>query len=120
MEYAASIAQRSDMRTKHGCVIIDYKGSIISAAYNKTLNIPSHKLKEYDRNNKISRHAEENALRNVDKRKLCGARLYVVRSGGCFETNSFFMNSKPCKRCTAIIETCMKKFGLKSVYYSSG
>jgi len=120
MQYAADIAQRSDMRSKHGCVIVDSKGSIISAAYNKTLNISSHKLKVYDRNNKVSRHAEENALRHVDKRKLCGARLYVVRSGGCINTDHYLMNSKPCKRCTDIIETCMRKFGLKVVYYSSG
>ena len=119
MQYAADIAQRSDMRTKHGCVIVDYKGSIISVAYNKTLNIPPHKLKEYDRSNKISRHAEENALRHVDRRKLCGARLYVVRSENTNLENCF-MNSKPCKRCSAIIETCMRKFGLKVVYYSSG
>ena len=119
MQYAAQIAQRSDMRNKHGCVIIDNKGSIISVAYNKTLNIPAHKLKTFDKNNKTSRHAEENALRHVDKRKLCGARLYVVRSGPCNDPNPF-MNSKPCKRCTSIIETCMDKFGLKVVYYSSG
>jgi deoxycytidylate deaminase len=120
MEYAANIAQRSDMRTKHGCVIIDKKGTIISSAYNKTLNLSTNKFKKYDRNNKISRHAEENALWNVDKRKLYGARLYVVRSGGCLKTDHFYMNSKPCKKCTYIIEECMKKFGLKVVYYSSG
>ena len=118
MDYAANLAQRSDMRTKHGCVIVDNKGSIISEAYNKTINLPPHKLKNYDRNNKISRHAEENALRNVDKRKLYGARLYVVRSNDI--NDNFFMNSKPCLKCTAIIEKCMRKFGLKVVYYSSG
>jgi len=120
MQYAADIALRSDMRSKHGCVIVDSKGSIISTAYNKTLNISSHKLKVYDRNNKVSRHAEENALRHVDKRKLSGARLYVVRSGGCINADHLLMNSKPCKRCTDIIETCMRKFGLKVAYYSSG
>jgi deoxycytidylate deaminase len=119
MQYAADIAQRSDMRTKHGCVIIDNKGTIISTAYNKTLNISPHKLKEYDRSNKISRHAEENALRHVDRRKLSGARLYVVRSENT-SINNCFMNSKPCKRCSDIIESCMRRFGLKAVYYSSG
>ena len=123
MHYAAHIAQRSDMRSKHGCVIIDNKGNIISTAYNKTLNISNEKLRNYDKNNKVSQHAEENALRHVDKRKLCGARLYVVRSV-CQDhkdnKDHILMNSKPCKRCTSIIETCMKKFGLKSVYYSDG
>ena len=121
MHVALDIAQKSDMRSKHGCVIIDKKGNIISSACNKTLNLPRTSLfnkKDFDKNTKISRHAEENALRNVDPRKLSGARLYVVRSG-MNPSNPLFMNSKPCKRCTAIIEACMKKFGLKIVYYSS-
>jgi len=29
------------------------------------------------------------------------------------------MNSKPCKRCTCIIKTCMKKYGLKVAYYTT-
>ena len=70
------------------------------------------------KNIKISYHAEENALRNVDPKKLCGARLYVFRWTN-IDTKPNCMNSKPCKQCTVIIESCMKKFGLKTVYYSS-
>jgi deoxycytidylate deaminase len=115
MKYAATIANKSDMEKKHGCVIIDKKGCIISTAYNKTLNIPPHQLKTYDKSNKFSRHAEENALWNVNKKKLYGAKLYVVRTG-----SSLLLNSKPCKKCMDIIETCMVKYGLKVAYYSSG
>jgi deoxycytidylate deaminase len=120
MLHAANIAIKSDMRSKHGCVIVDKKGNIISAAHNSAINITDKSTldKTYKKGNKISRHAEENALRMVDPKKLDGAKLYVVRSG-IKPNNPLFMNSKPCARCTAIINACMKKFGLKVVYYSS-
>jgi len=118
LNFAANIAQRSDMRTKHGCIIIDNKGNIISTAYNKTLNLSSEKLKKFDKNNKVSRHAEENALFKVDKRKLFGAKLYVVRTVSLNENENILLNSKPCEKCKNIIEKYMKKFGLKKVYYT--
>jgi len=118
MEYCSDIALKSDMRSKHGCIIVDKNGNIISTAYNKTLNISPHKLKNLNKDDKFSVHAEENALNNVDKTKLYGAKLYVIRLGGNIENNPLILNSKPCKRCTSIIEKCMKKFGLKRVYYS--
>ena len=81
MLHAANIAIKSDMRSKHGCVIVDKKGNIISAAHNSAINITdkSNLDKTYKKGNKISRHAEENALRMVDPKKLDGAKLYVVR-----------------------------------------
>lgn len=120
MQHAANIAEKSDMRSKHGCVIVDKKGNIISAACNNAINlsVKSDLDKTFRKGNKISRHAEENALRMVDPKKLHGAKLYVVR-WGIKPHNPLFMNSKPCARCTAIIEACMKKFGLKTVFYSS-
>lgn len=119
MHEALRIAKKSDMRSKHGCVIIDNKGNIISSACNKTINLPCdvYSKKNIDKYTKISRHAEENALRCVNNKKLYGAKLYVIR-WGVIDSNPVFMNSKPCERCTCIINTCMKKFGLKVVYYS--
>jgi len=123
MMIAIEVAKKSDMRCKHGCVIIDNKGNIISTGYNKMIPASCNILKlnlykeDFERC-KLSRHAEENALRNADPRKLCGAKLYVVRWGNK-DNNPLFMQSKPCKRCTLIIESCMKKFGLRVVYYSN-
>ena len=123
MMVALEVAKKSDMRCKHGCVIIDTKGNIISTGYNKMIPSACNLLKikickeEFERKYKISRHAEENALRNADPKKLYGAKLYVVRWGD-LDNNPLFMKSKPCKRCTLIIESCMKKFGLRVVYYS--
>ena len=122
IEYAREIAMKSDMKNKHGCVIIDYRKTVISAECNKTINISQKKLhnKIFDKNKKISRHAEENALRNADNSKLCGATLYIVRTGIDDNNNNIFMNSKPCEKCTSIINSCIRKFGLKVVYYTTG
>ena len=121
MEIAHDIAMKSDMRSKHGCVITDYRKTILAVECNKTINISQKVLHNIDFNkkNKISRHAEENALRNVDSTKLYGATLYVVRAGFNANKDKVYMNSKPCERCTSIINTCIKKFGLKAVYYST-
>jgi len=120
IRYALKIAEKSDMKCKHGCVIIDKKGSIISAQHNKMIYVPNIKElnKKFQKGKKMSIHAEENALRNVDQTKLNGATMYVVRKG-CEENNLLCMNSKPCKRCTVIINVFMKKHGLKNVMYSS-
>lgn len=121
LDTAHKIALKSDMQHKHGCVIVDNKGNIISSGYNKFLNIPNDKIKIFkkDTNVKLSRHAEEMALKNVDPKKLDGAKLYIVRIN--LDENNIcndFLYSKPCKKCTSIIHSCMKKFGLKTVYYT--
>lgn len=113
---AIEIAKKSDMRVKHGCIIIDNKGTIISKACNKMLNFDTEKIKNRDQYLKVSYHAEENALKQVNPKKLFGAKLYVVRYGN--SDSNFFMNSKPCNRCTIIIDKYMKKYGLKNVFYS--
>ena len=117
--YALELSKKSTMQNKHGIVIVDKKGNIISTGYNQILFVPKEKIKIYNKNTniKISRHAEEVALKNADPRKLNGAKLYVIRWTTC-NGNTIFTNSKPCKRCTSIIETCIKKCGLKVVYYT--
>jgi len=126
MLYAVELAKKSNMANKHGSVIVDNKGNIISTGFNKMIYVPKDKLKIFDKNTrvKISNHAEEVALKKADPKKLNGAKLYIIRAalgtetGFCGEA-PIFMNSKPCKRCTQIIESCIKRFGLKVVYYSS-
>jgi len=115
---AIDAAKKSDMNNKHGCVIIDNKGKIISTAFNRSLNITKAQFQNFNNNTKISYHAEENALRNVDHKKLCGAKLYVIRYG-IHNANPLLMNSKPCSKCKVIIEKYMKHFGLKVAYYST-
>lgn len=121
MEIAHDAAMKSDMRSKHGCVITDYRKTILAVECNKTNNISRKSLLnlDFNKNNKISQHAEEKALRNVDCSKLYGASLYVVRAAYDNNNQRIFMNSKPCDKCTSIINSCMRKFGLKVVYYST-
>ena len=115
VDEAMNLAKNSTMRSKHGSIIIDKKGNVISSAWNTATLGKSNIDERYKNGEKISRHAEENVLRFADPRKLCGARLYVVRCGQDDQP----LNSKPCKRCMAIINSCMKKYGLKVVYYTS-
>ena len=114
--HACIIAEKSDMKCKHGCVILDKKGKKISSACNTSVLGESDIDKRYKNGKRISIHAEENALRCVDIKKLNGARLYVFRKG----QGDQILNSKPCERCITIINSFMKKYGLKIVYYSAG
>ncbi len=118
---AVNIAKKSNMRAKHGCVIVK-QGKIISTGYNRTLGNNKYQSRDVSKENKISQgrysiHAEQDALRNSDPKELEGAKLYVIRLG-CTDLNPFFMNSHPCKKCTNIINKFMEKHGLKKVYYS--
>jgi hypothetical protein len=88
----------------------------IAEGWNKSIYFSSKSPdSDYMNGKKISIHAEEMALKNADPKKLRGARLYVVRN-----SNGHFLNSMPCERCMSIINFCMKKHGLKVVYYSGG
>lgn len=120
METCVEVAKKSNMNSKHGCIIIDKKGSIISSACNKrrcidTEHIPDIRIR---RQKKFSKHAEETALKNVNRNDLKGATLYVVRYG-YNDSNPYFMNSKPCEKCTAIINAAINRHGLKAAYYST-
>lgn len=117
--YAIESAKKSNMNNKHGCVIVDNRGNIISVGFNKMLCVSKNKLEIFNKNTrvKISNHAEEVALKRADPKKLNGAKLYVIRLGPTNDDLTL-MNSKPCKRCTSIIESCTKKFGIKAVYYT--
>ena len=89
---------------------------IVSTGWNYCIFMSSFDPHPYYMNGKkVSVHAEEHALRRADPRMLNGASLYVVRK----MCDGNLTNSKPCKRCESIILSCMKKYGLKNVYYST-
>jgi deoxycytidylate deaminase len=93
------------------------KNKVVSQGWNYYIrNISSNNANlMYKKGKKVSIHAEEDALRKADPRKLKGASLYVVRKS----CTGDLVNSTPCDRCSSIINSCMKKYGLKAVYYSS-
>lgn len=64
-------------------------------------------------------HAERNVVKKLgDYNKLRGADMYVMRCGRGINCENF-MNSKPCHDCEYFLNKCMRKYGLKNVYYTS-
>jgi hypothetical protein len=60
-------------------------------------------------------HAERAAIKQLgDMSKLKGATMVVVRVG----VRGDLMISKPCRECQPCLEKCMRKHGLRCVYYS--
>lgn len=110
---ALDVAEKSHVRMKHGCVIIDSHGSLVSQGCNRYEGI-ANIYKPYMLGRRCSVHAEEMALRNADPKRLMGASMYIVRI-----SQNETMNSKPCARCKILIEKFMRKYGLKNAYYSS-
>ena len=101
IESAIEIATHSDMRQKHGAVIV-HRNKIIARGHNKKDNFSE----------KTSLHAEVAAIIDMKKNRRCpeNATLYVIHLGTCGTKNS-----KPCVNCErSIIES-----GIKRVYFSS-
>ena len=119
MSICSEIAEKSNMRCKHGCIIVDKNGKIISVAYNRRNGLPDKHIEDSSKRPFFSRHAEQTALKNVNRLDLNGATLYVVRCGHV-NGEKCFLNSKPCTICTPKIKACMKNYGLKAAYYSTG
>lgn len=110
-------ATKSSMNMRHGCVIIDRKGDVIAKACNRYTGLRNLSI-PYVAGKKMSCHAEENALSQVDPKRLHGARLYVTRISDCNGVTTL-KYSKPCVHCTAIIHKYMKNYGLQKVFYTS-
>ena len=64
-------------------------------------------------------HAEKNVVKHLgDYSKMKGSDMYVMRRGRG-ENNTTLMNSKPCPDCELFLQKCMRKYGLRNVYYTS-
>jgi len=113
VEHAIDEAEKSHVRMKHGCVIIDSHGSLVSKGCNRYEGVMNLD-KPYCRGQRTTCHAEESALRSADPKRLMGARMYIVRV-----SHNTHMNSKPCDRCHLLIEKFMRKYGLKTAYYTT-
>ena len=111
-------AKRGDMRYLHGAGLVDSNGNLITYAHNKYVAVNASQLKEgpVHKGNKLSLHAEEIVLNNVKRRQINGAKLYVIRMS--LQDPTKLICSKPCLRCTKILNKFITKYGLKVVYYS--
>ena len=102
IEQAMLEAARSDLRHRHGAVIV-HRGKIIARGHNKCdmLNYKAFNL-----------HAEVAAIMDMKKSRdqPDNVVMYVIRLGGC---GTKF--SKPCINC----ERCIIENKIKRVYFSS-
>jgi tRNA(Arg) A34 adenosine deaminase TadA len=88
IDEAMKQAEKSNVRYKHGAVVVDKTGKIIAVGYNK------YRLSCYAKY-KICIHAEIDAISKCSAKMLNGATLYVIRLNSGGELQS----SKPCERC---------------------
>jgi Cytidine and deoxycytidylate deaminase zinc-binding region len=66
----------------------------------------------------VTIHAEKNVVKQLgDTAKLKNADMYVMRCGKG-ENCGTFVNSKPCADCEYFLNKCMRKYGLRNVYYT--
>lgn len=117
--YAIEEALNGDMHSMHGCVIMKNR-KIISSGF----NIGHEGIKSTTSiGNKWSVHAERMAFNNVKNREdLRGATLYVIRIKPVTEKKDglFYLSiSKPCLKCSKLINKMIENYGLKGVYYST-
>jgi hypothetical protein len=64
-------------------------------------------------------HAEENVVRVLgDYNKLRDSDMYIMRFGRGEKADQF-VNSKPCPKCECFLNKCMRKYGLRNVYYTA-
>ena len=102
------LAVKSNMKMRHGAVITNAAGKIISTGYNKRI----HNLHQ-----PYSIHAEESAVNNMHlncknlPRKVM-LHLFVIR----VLENGALGNSAPCARCRMCIG---KVQSIRKVFYSS-
>lgn len=124
-----SIAHRSNLTHKHGCIIVK-DGVIISKGYNYKLSNDSSTRYKEDMKNMYSIHAEVSTIKKVKKKDLRNCEMYVVRIGPSTNVhepkinNGFSLDQKkknyivkyshPCQHCSDLIN----QFGIRRVYYS--
>jgi tRNA(Arg) A34 adenosine deaminase TadA len=107
MRKAAQCAFRSNMTHRHGCIIVDGSGEIVSRGFNYKTAYHCHQF---------SMHAEIDALSKVKKSTdMSQYEMFVVRIGNESHGAPLKM-SKPCNACTqAILKT-----NLRRVFFSIG
>jgi hypothetical protein len=101
----------SALNTKVHLAVLVLRGKIIAEAVNK-VGSRSRGVGYSDR----TIHAERNVVKQLgDIHKLRNADMYVMRFA---RENLNYAGSKPCKECECFLSKCMRKYGLKNVYYT--
>jgi deoxycytidylate deaminase len=105
---AMKLAKKSNLRQKHGSVIV-HNGDIIASGYNNNelgTDVIFSRHAEFDSISKIKR------LRNINKNLFANCTIYIVRIS---TENNSLKCSKPCLACMQYILKC----GIKKIIYSN-
>lgn len=102
------------LRMKHTIsvhiAVVVYRGKIIAEATNKLGTRSSG-----SGYSNWTIHAEKNVIKKLGNiNRLKDSDLYVMRCSN----GDKFVNSKPCPDCVYFLEKCMRKYGLRNVYYT--
>lgn len=108
LSVARYFATKSNARNTHGAVVVK-GGRVIGTGYNRNRNHPMIVSPEHIKTN-CSIHAEESAIRDAGY-DVKNAVIYVARVNKHGEDR----DSKPCQRCSALIE----EFGIKRIIYTT-
>ena len=109
MNVARYLAKKSVARNTHGAVVVK-SGRVMGTGYNKDRNHPAIVSPEHIKSD-CSYHAEQLAIREAGENSIKGAVIYVARVNKTGKDR----NSKPCPRCSALIE----KAGIKRVVFTT-
>lgn len=104
----------------HVAVVVS-RGKIIAEATNRIGYRPQGESTYYNTavREKHNIHAEENVVRQLgDYNKLRDADMYIMRYGRGDKSHTF-VNSKPCPKCECFLNKCIKKYGLRNIYYTT-
>ncbi len=108
LSVARYFATKSSARNTHGAVVVK-GGRVIGTGYNRNRNHPMIVSPEHIKTN-CSIHAEESAIRDAGY-DVKNAVIYVARVNKHGEDR----DSKPCQRCSALIE----ESGIKRIIYTT-
>lgn len=107
MNVARFLATKSDLRHKHGAVVVK-SGRVLGMGYNKHRNSPSVIMEGRHRLD-CGYHAEAVAIKEAGE-KARGATIFVAR----INRNGSDLLSKPCENCQKLIE----ESGIKNVIFT--
>lgn len=106
LNLAAKVASSSDMRRRHGAVVVK-SGRVLSVGINKFRNHPQQTAVDRIKND-CSVHAEIDAISRCDPR---GAAIFVARVNNA----GIVKYSRPCDQCQKELEAA----GIKKIIWSN-
>jgi hypothetical protein len=106
---------KADHSTKLHVAVLVKRGRVLAFATNK---VASRSSGASSRGSQNFIHAEKNLLRAIgDLSRMKGSDVYVMRISPVSSTG--FMYSQPCSECTAILNKCIEKHGLRKVFFTT-